>query len=155
MRHILKNRTYSGVIEALKTQAVEPKTRKGSTYGKSGRRLRPDSERIRLEGLVERPVITEEEFEWMQRRLMENQQLAQKNTRLRFYLLKGIVRCAACGRSYNGVTVRRRGKAYSYYICSARWKRGPHGERCQSRTLGADAQESAVFGMVVDRFGTD
>ncbi len=31
VRHILKNRTYAGVIEALKTESVEPKERKGST----------------------------------------------------------------------------------------------------------------------------
>ena len=149
-RHILKNRTYAGVIEALKTEAVEPKTRKGSTYGKSGRRLRPENERIRLEGLVERPIIKEAEFEWMQQRLIENQRLAQKNTKLRSYLLKGMVWCAACGMRYNGVTLKRRGKDYSYYICSARWKRRPRGEKCRSHTCRVDALEGAVFGMVVD-----
>ena len=150
VRHILKNRTYAGVIEALKTESVEPKVRRGSTYGKSGRRMRPENERIRLEGLVERPIVTEEEFEWMQRRLRENQELAQKNTRLRSYLLKGMVRCAACGRVYVGMTLKRRGKAYSYYVCSARSKRSPDGERCQSRTFGVDALEGAVFNMVAD-----
>ena len=150
VRHILKNRTYAGVIEALKTEAVEPRVRKGATYGKSGRRLRPENERIRLEGLVERPIVTEGEFEWMQQRLKQNQQLAEKNNRLRSYILKGMVRCAACGASYNGVTVRRRGKAYSYYVCSARWKRRPRGEPCQSRSFGVDALGGAVFGMVVD-----
>ncbi len=61
-----------------------------------------------------------------------------------------MVGCAACGERYSGVTVKRRGKEYSYYICSARWKRSPHGERCQSHTLTVDALEEAVFGMVVD-----
>ena len=36
VRHILKSRTYSGVLEALKTESVEPKIRKAATYGKSG-----------------------------------------------------------------------------------------------------------------------
>ncbi len=148
VRHILKNRTYAGVIEALKTESVEPRARKGSTYGKSSRRLRPEDERILLEGLVERPVVTEAEFSWMQHRLKKNQELAQKNTKLRSYLLKGMVGCAACGARYSGVTVKRRGKEYSYYICSARWKRRPHGERCQSHTLTVDALEKAVFHMV-------
>ncbi len=150
VRHILKNRTYAGVVEALKTESVEPKVRRGSTYGKSGRRLRPEDERIRLEGLVERPVVTEAEFVWMQQCLKKNQELAQKNTKLRSYLLKGMVSCAACGARYSGVTVKRRGKEYSYYICSARWKRTPHGERCQSHTLTVDALEETVFGMFVD-----
>ena len=150
VRHILKNHTYAGVIETLKTESVEPKVRKGSTYGKSSRRLRPENDRIPLEGLVERPVVTEEEFGWMQRRLKENQELAQKNTRLRTYLLKGMVGCAACGERYGGVTIKRRGKEYSYYVCSARWKQRPHAERCQSHSLTVDYLEEAVFGMVVN-----
>ena len=150
VRHILKNRTYAGVIEALKTEAVEPKERRGATYGKSGRRLRPESERVRLEGLVESPIVTEEEFEWMQQRLRENQRLARKNTKLRSYVLKGMVLCAACGSRYSGVTLQRRGKTYSYYICNARWRRRPHGERCRSRTLKVDALEGTVLDMVVE-----
>jgi site-specific DNA recombinase len=150
VRHILRNRTYAGVIEALKTEAVEPKVRQAATYGKSGRRFRPENERILLEGLVERPIVSEAEFQWMQQRLLENQRLAQKNTRLCSYLLKGMVHCAACGGRYVGVTVTRRGKTYSYYICAKRWKPGPHGERCQSHSLSAEAQERAVFDAVVD-----
>ena len=150
VRHILKNRTYAGVIEALKTESVEPKVRKGSTYGKSSRRLRPENDRIPLEGLVERPVVTEEEFAWMQRRLKENQELAKKNTKLRSYLLKGLLECAACGGRYNGVTIKRKGKEYSYYICGARLKRRPPAEPCQSNTLRADDLENGVFCMVVD-----
>lgn len=91
VRHILKNRTDAGVIEALKTESVEPKVRKAATYGKSGRRVRPEDERTRLEGLVQRPMITEEEFEAMQECLRENQRLALKNTKLRIYLLKGLI----------------------------------------------------------------
>lgn len=150
VRHILKNRTYAGIIDTLKTESVEPKVRKGITYGKSSRRLRSKNERIPLEGLVERPIITEAEFEWMQRRLTENQELAQKNTKLRSYLLKGMVVCGTCGSRYYGATVQRRGKTYSYYICSARWKRPAHAERCQSQSFRVDALEEAVFGMVVD-----
>ncbi len=150
VRHILKNRTYAGVIEALKIEAVEPKVRREATYGKSGQRLRPESERIRLEGLVECPMVTEAEFEWMQQRLKENQQLALKNTRLRAYVLKGIVRCTGCGASYVGDTVTRRGKSYSYYLCSNRLKPKRYGEKCRSKSLKVDALEVAVFGMVVE-----
>ena len=150
VRHILRNRTYAGVIEALKTEVVEPKVRKGSTYGKSSRRLRPDDQQICLEGLVARPIVTEDEFEWMGQRLKQNQELALKNNKLRAYLLKGMVGCAVCGARYNGVTVKRRGKEYSYYVCSARWKPKPHVERCRSNTLSVEALEEAVFNMVVD-----
>ena len=59
----------------------------------------------------------------MQQRLTENQQFAQKNTKLRTYGAKGLIRCAACGNAYVGVTLRRRGKEYACYACSVRWKR--------------------------------
>ncbi len=148
VRHVLKNSAYAGVIEALKTEAVEPKQRRANTYGKTGRRMRPESERVRLEGLVERPVVTEPEFDWMQQRLEQNQQFALKNTKLRSYLLRGLVRCAACGHAYVGVTVRSSGKAYSYYQCGARRKPRPNGDRCLSKSLPVDGAEKAVSRMV-------
>jgi len=86
----------------------------------------------------------------MQRRLKENQELAPKNTKLRTCLLKGMVGCTACGERYGGVTIKRRGKEYSYYVCSAPWKRRPHAERCQSHSLRVDYLEEAVFSMVVN-----
>ena len=99
---------------------------------------------------MEHPIVTEEEFEWMQSKLKENQQLARKNTRLRNYLLKGMIRCAACGKAYVGVTLKRRTKEYAYYVCGGRWKRPPHGERCPSHSLGVNVTQEAVFNMVVD-----
>ena len=125
VRHILGSWTYAGVMEALKTEAVEPKVRKAATYGKSSRRSRPENDRILLRGLVERPIVIEEEFELMQRRLRENQQLSRKNTKLRSYGLKGMIRCTACGKAYVGVTLKRHGREYAY-------------------------SEKAVYGMVVD-----
>ena len=150
VRHILKNRTYAGVIEALKTEAVEPKKRRVGTYGKSSRRLRDDSERIRLEGLVEKPIVSEEDFDWMQRRLLENRNFALKNTKTRAYGLKGMIKCAQCGKAYVGVTLKRRKKEYSYYVCGARWKRPAVGEKCQSRSLAVNGIENSVFNTVVD-----
>ncbi len=106
--YILKNRTYAGVVEALKSEAVEPKLRKRSTYGKTSTMTRPGSERIRLLGMVERPIITEEEFEGMQTQLRESQRMAKKNTRLRHYLLRGRMRCESCGKVYVRVTRNNR-----------------------------------------------
>ncbi|MBI2859618.1 MAG: recombinase family protein, partial [Chloroflexi bacterium] len=150
VRHVLKNPAYAGTVEALRTEVVIPKQRRANTYGKSGRRSRPESERIRLVGLVERPIISLQEFEWMQQRLRENQERTKRNAKVRTYLLRGLVRCAACGRSYVGATFRRQGKEYSYYICGARWKPGPHGHRCQSHAISAPAFENRVYEMVVD-----
>lgn len=145
VRQILKNRTYAGVVEALKTEAVEPKVRKAATYGRSGRRFRSEEERIPLHGLVERPVVSEAEYRWMQERLLENKVLAEKNTRLRSYLLKGMIHCAACGSRYSGATFSRRNKLRTYYTCGKRWKAGSDGLKCKSLSFVADELENAVF----------
>jgi hypothetical protein len=150
VRSILKNRVYAGVIEALKTECVEPKTRKKATYGKSGRRVRPESERIRLEGLVAQPVVNEAEYEWMQARLVENQKWADRNNKLRVYLLKQRINCAACGALYHSVTVNRRSRPYSYYSCANRAKKNGHGEKCFARNFKVDDMDAAVFNMVVE-----
>ena len=61
-----------------------------------------------------------------------------------------MIQCATCGKTYVSVTLKRRGKEYSYYACGARWKPPSHGERCQSHTLRADALEKAVFDTVAN-----
>ncbi len=150
VHHILKNRTYTGIIEALKTESVEPKTRIGPTYGKSGWRLRPEGERIRLQGLVAHPIISESEYEWMQARFADNQKRSARNNKLRVYLLKQRIDCGACGAKYHSLSIVRRGIVYSYYICAGRSKKKLHGERCLSHTLKVDVVDQAVFSMVVD-----
>ncbi|MDP2949096.1 MAG: recombinase family protein [Chloroflexota bacterium] len=146
VRCILANRSYAGVIEALKAEAVEPARRLKRTYGKSSTRQRPASERVRLPGLVTHAIVTEDEFEWVQRRLRDNQRLAPKNTKLREYLLKGLIRCSICGRLYIGVTR----KNWSYYYCRGRWGMPWGAERCLAEKFRAAAIEQAVWGMVVD-----
>ncbi len=86
----------------------------------------------------------------MRQRLLENQRLAQKNTKTRCYLLRGLIQCASCGSSYVGVTITRREKKYSYYVCGKRWKPGPNRQKCESSTLVAEALENAVFASVVN-----
>ncbi|MDP2954220.1 MAG: recombinase family protein, partial [Chloroflexota bacterium] len=142
IRAILRNRTYSGVVEALKTEAVAPERRRSPrSYGKTTCVERPDERRILLHGLVTDPIVSEEEYERMQARLVDNQRFAARNTKLRSYLLKGLVRCAHCGRVYTGVT--RNGR--SYYRCAGGSALPWGAEKCPARRFNADALEEAVF----------
>ena len=141
---ILSNRAYAGTVEALKTEAVEPRRRSKTTYGKTSSRLRPTEERIKLEGLVSRPVVTEDEFQWVQERRRFNQRFASKNTRNRDYLLKGIIKCVPCGRVYTGVCR----KSLAYYYCRGRAKTDWGAEKCPAGKLNAPELEEAVFGTV-------
>ena len=141
---ILSNRTYAGVVEALKTEAVNPGTRRKASYGKTSSRPRPTEQRVRLEGLVAQPVVTEEEFQWVQQRRKYNQQYGSKNTRLREYLLKGRIKCGLCGRVYTGITRGNR----TYYYCRGRVKLDWGVDKCQAQKFQADQLEQAVYGGV-------
>ena len=103
MRALLNNRVYAGVIEALKTEAVEPKFRRTPGHGRTSRRAPSADERISLVGLVSNPVVTEEEFEVVQQQFRHNQRYASRNSQ-REYLLRGLIRCQRCSRTYGGIT---------------------------------------------------
>jgi len=141
---ILANRTYAGVVEALKTQAVAPKKRREGSYGNSSTQPRPAEQRVRLEGLVLQPVVSEKDFEWVQERRRHNQRFAAKNTRLRDYLLKGRIRCGMCGRIYSGVTRDSR----SYYYCRGRTKQDWGADRCTAASFPAELLDRAVYDTV-------
>ncbi|MEE8158150.1 MAG: recombinase family protein, partial [Dehalococcoidia bacterium] len=142
---ILTNLVYAGVVEALKTEAVAPRARRKATYGNSSSRRRPQEERVRLEGLVAAPIVTEEEFQWALERRRHNQRYAAKNTKMREYLLKGRIRCARCARVYTGVT---RGD-HAYYYCRGRAKVDWGAQKCSAEKLKAQEVEQAVYETVV------
>jgi site-specific DNA recombinase len=90
-------------------------------------------------------LVTEQEFAWVQQRLKDNQLYAKRNTSLREYVLKGLIRCSACGCTYIGVT--RNG--HSYYYCGAKWK-PVNREACQSHGMRATEVEDGAFQTVAD-----
>ena len=129
IRAILQNRVYAGVLEALKYEAVAPTKRRTGTYGKSATRVRPQHERVRLEGLVLMPVVTETEFDVVQERLRENQRMAARRSRNHRYLLRGRIRCGNCGRVYVGVHLH----GHTYYYCGGRWGHSWAEDKCPGR----------------------
>ena len=66
------------------------------------------------------------------------------------YLLRGLMKCAACNLTYIGVAnVRPGGKLEYYYRCNgnqgARGLYGAHGERCPSRAVRGEELEQMVW----------
>lgn len=72
--------------------------------------------------------------------------MVSRNTK-RQYLLRGLVKCRACGRSYVGTTHinRSNGRVYqrSYYRCGAR--NGISSVRCDNRRVRVDYLDRAVW----------
>jgi site-specific DNA recombinase len=106
------------------------------------RRERPESDWI----IVPVPRIIDDEcFERVQQRLKENRRFGERRLKRKTaYLLKGLIKCGLCGRTFVGHTVAKVPvkwgfPEYSYYLCSSYGKAGE--TRCKNPRLvmaGAD-----------------
>lgn len=114
---ILADTVNCGEYRALRRENVEPKVRRGRTYGKTLSRKLPG---IPLPNIVvERPIITKAQHEWVIQRLEQNKLNARRNGK-RDYLLKGLIQYQSDGLRYYGRTIR--GNCWAY-IYSARGNR--------------------------------
>ncbi|HLF09549.1 MAG TPA: recombinase family protein [Dehalococcoidia bacterium] len=141
---IATNPAYAGLYTALRHEAALPKTRRGSTYGKSTTRSRPAGEHVVLPNLVVRPAVTHEEFDVVQARRAQNKLLGGR--RSHEYLLRGMIFCEIDGNHYTGTTQRSQRTPYAYR-CTGR-NRELGRPRCQSRVLPGPALEQAVWAAV-------
>jgi hypothetical protein len=133
---------------------MTPVKRLTDTYGKSSQRLRPGTEGTGWEAksanwvwlkdvVVERPIVTWEEFLMVQGRLDRNKALALANARSKhLYLLCGMVMCQLCGATYMGKTYQ---KKYVYYMCGRCRKRVKGAPRCTNRTIPGKELEEKVW----------
>lgn len=67
-----------------------------------------------VEDFIEKPYMTREEFEEMQKLIKRN----ARNTGNNFFIFAGMVRCADCGRSMSGNGLKYKGKKIGYYRCN-------------------------------------
>jgi hypothetical protein len=132
IRAMLTNPVYAGRVAALRYERVEPKKRIKNTFGKTSYRVKPMEEWHFLEGLVDKPIVTWEQFLAMRERLSLNRQYATRNAHHNF-LLRGLIQCQECyargvDRHYYGL-----GRS-EVYICSAMWAQ-ISGEKCPSKAI--------------------
>ncbi len=96
------------------------------------------------------PLTDEATWDRAQSTLLRNKRLSSKNAK-NVYLLRGIVTCANCGRSYSGTTttkcMARTGEMVStrYYRCTSNAGRASGAPRCDSKRLHADTYEEAIW----------
>ena len=119
IRHILKNETYTGVWHYGKTKMISD----GNEY------LRKQKPKCGLGKQVPRPreewvevpvpvIISSEDFQKVQKRLMQNIEQAKRNTK-KEYLMARRLRCAKCGYTFVGMTRREK---HRYYRCNGAWR---------------------------------
>lgn len=118
---ILTSTTYKGIHE----------------YGKRGTRRKE---------IIEREVpsiINEELWAIAQDQKKENTIMCKRNSKKRFFLLRGLIKCKYCGRNFFGISYKNSSPVYS---CSG--KRGDAVKifgKCQSLNIKADLLEEDVW----------
>lgn len=121
---ILRNQMYAGVWHYNKHQGCEPQTQSRQfryrKHIKSSVRLRPRSEWLPLELPEALQIVLQAVWKRVQQRLDRNITFSPRNEK-RFYLLKGLVRCAGCNARYVGDPCHGRVS----YRCHRRCKRCP------------------------------
>lgn len=139
---ILRNPLYVGLAYYNKGQAVEPTTPKPGHETrhnkKTARRVRPKAEwiQVRVPAIVDQSV-----FDAVQSQLQRNlATLRGRNTR-HFYLLRGLLRCGKCGRTFAGCPSR----GNRFYRCLGR-DRTVGG--CSAGTIYAARIEAFVWTIV-------
>ncbi|NVM22820.1 MAG: recombinase family protein [Desulfobacterales bacterium] len=114
---ILADTVNYGEYRALRRENIEPKARRGNTYGKTSSRKSPG---IRLPNIVvEKPIITKAQHEWIVQRLEQNRLNSKRNGH-RDYLLRGLIHYEGDNLRYYGRTIRGDSWCYIY---------SPRGER--------------------------
>jgi site-specific DNA recombinase len=139
IRAILLNPTYAGRPAGLKYEVREPKRRRVTKDGNTSCRRKPIEEWIWLSYVkVESPIVDWQQFEYVQQRLKLNQAYARRNAK-RNFLLRGLIKCAACGRGYYG---RNRQRTFPIYICNNAKESYDRG--CNSKPLPCHAVEADI-----------
>ena len=99
---MLRNEKYTGVYLYSTTEAPI----------RADRRQKPDA--VRIENALP-IIISKEQFEEVQRIMDERKQTGRKAD----YMCSGLVYCW-CGAKMHGMTSRRKGHEYRYFVCSAK-----------------------------------
>jgi site-specific DNA recombinase len=113
-----------------------------------GRRTKKDRE------LIERivpAIVSSEVWDTAQEVIRSNQLEATKNS-VRYYLLRGLIKCGSCGRTYHGTSFSgTKRAAQAYYICGGKNAyKGPMQPKCLSKNIRADYVEELVWNECVN-----
>jgi site-specific DNA recombinase len=125
VRGLLTNKTYMGTHQ----------------FGKRSKTKR---------SLIEQPVppiVSEEVWEKAQQNLRNHLLFGKRNAKNQ-YLLRGLIKCGLCGKTYIGVAANRpSGKREFYYRCNGAHSPALYGEtgRCQSKAVRGDDLEQQVW----------
>jgi site-specific DNA recombinase len=141
---ILRSEMYAGIWHYNKFQGCEPKNPTSVRYRRRAKcsvRQRPHSEWIPLELPESLRIVPRDRWQRVQQQLDRNIAFSPRNGK-HAYLLKGLIRCGACGARYIGDPCR----GMFYYRCIARCKK----LRSIRESLIDDAVKRAVSAVMIN-----
>lgn len=101
-----------------------------------GSKMADSSAQIILYGVTP-PIVSVEQWDAAQKALQTNRKKRKRDGQ-REYLLRGLVRCANCGRQYSPVGKRK----YRYYVCTSTQNPSIH---CRTKLFPAGKHEDDVW----------
>jgi site-specific DNA recombinase len=151
LHNILTQPAYTGQIYAERFTARPARIRRSATHPMG----RPHDSLVATPRETWIPICTipalvsQELFDRVQQKLVQNQRFARRNTRHDQYLLRALVSCGMCQSS---CLARRLKSGHSYYVCAA--KGNPihtrKAEKCRSRFSPAQQLDDLVWQDVCD-----
>ena len=145
LRRVLTNPAYTGTVYAGRSR-VYPIGRRRSPLAAVGRHLRGSRpappEAWILVGHIP-AVVSQEQFDQVQAKLVTNTRFARRNNRVHTYLLRALVSCGQCRLTCRGQTRCR----YAYYACAGKDHPALSGreQRCPSRSIPARQLDELVW----------
>jgi site-specific DNA recombinase len=143
---VLSNPTYTGNVYVGRQRLHPARLRRSATHpiGKpaAGRDPAPPEEWTFITTIS--ALVSQEEFDAVQAKLVLNRQRASRNNTAHAYLLRALVSCAQCQSACTGLTTY---SGYRYYRCwrSTRRIDSPPEARCQARYSPADPRDDLVW----------
>jgi site-specific DNA recombinase len=141
---LLRNEAYIGRVFWNKTEAV-PDTRPGR---KNRQVPRPREDWIQISVPS---IIADDVFESAQQVSRDNSQWSPRNLSTQAWILRGMVRCGACGTTVSCSKMHgRNGTFHRYYYCRNHDPLRAGGEelRCSERHIRADELDAFVFDQI-------
>jgi site-specific DNA recombinase len=152
---ILKNEAYRGATRFGKTVSGEPRARLRPQRGRSAhpRRVRsvrktPAEDQVPIQVPA---LVSDELFEAVQERLLENKKRNRRAPAGVRYLLQGLLVCKRCGYAYCGqsMTHARKSKSgvvYQYYFCTgSMFGRCDRERLCWNKSVRMELLDAAVW----------
>ncbi|OPY88347.1 MAG: DNA-invertase hin [Smithella sp. PtaU1.Bin162] len=144
---ILKNKVYLGMI-VWNRKRYEKKEKTKGGEGKGYKYVKNDPSKVLEIKNTHEPIITEQEFNAVQKLLDRNRNKGIVRFRNTIYYLSGVLKCNECGRTYRGHMAKvnhRTGEKRAWYHCSSK---EAYYMKCSNKSVTADSVNEQVWDII-------